>query len=99
MTDVEIAKKMGQDPLKTMITTIQHSLSYDETAYHFPLSFALTGIAFHDKKSALDIFATTSSNPHVASECFLAEITATKGKEPAPYTGFIEKLSIKKYRE
>jgi len=32
MTDVEIAKKKGEDHLKTMIITIQHTLSYDETA-------------------------------------------------------------------
>jgi acetyl-CoA decarbonylase/synthase complex subunit beta/acetyl-CoA synthase len=96
MTDVETAKKKGEDHLKTMVTTIQHSLSYDETAYHLPISFALTGIAVHDRKSALDVFARTSSNPLVASECFLAEITATKGKEPAPYTGFIDDTVIRK---
>ena len=96
MTDVEIAKKKGEDHLKTMITTIQHALSYDETAYHLPISFALTGIAVHDKKSALDVFTRTSSNPLVASECILAEITATKGKEPAPYTGFIDDTVIRK---
>ena len=96
MTDVEIAKKRGEDHLKIMITTIQHSLSYDETAYHLPISFALTGIAVHDKKSALDVFARTSSNPLVASECILAEITVAKGKEPAPYTGFIDDTVIRK---
>ena len=96
MTDVEIAKKKGEDHLKTMITTIQHTLSYDETAYHLPISFALTGIAVHDRKSALDVFARTSSNPLVASEFFLAEITAAKGKEPAPYTGFIDDTVIRK---
>jgi CO dehydrogenase/CO-methylating acetyl-CoA synthase complex beta subunit len=96
MTDVEIAKKKGEDHLKTMITTIQHSFSYDETAYHLPISFALTGIAVHDRKSALDVFAMTSSNPLVASECILAEITVTKGKEPAPYTGFIDDTVIRK---
>ncbi len=96
MTDVETAKKKGEDHLKTMITTIQHALSYDETAYHLPISFALTGIAVHDRKSALDVFARTSSNPLVASECCLAEITAAKGKEPAPYTGFIDDTIIRK---
>ena len=48
------------------------------------------------RKSALDVFARTSSNPLVASECILAEITATKGKEPAPYTGFIDDTIIRK---
>ncbi len=96
MTDVEIAKKKGEDSLNLMITTIQHSISYDETAYHLPVSFALTGIAVHDKQSALDVFARTSNNPLVASECILAEKTATEGKEPAPYTGFIDDTVIRK---
>lgn len=96
MTDVEIAKKKGEDSLNLMITTIQHSISYDETAYHLPVSFALTGIAVHDIQSALDVFARTSNNPLVASECILAEKTATEGKEPAPYTGFIDDTVIRK---
>jgi acetyl-CoA decarbonylase/synthase, CODH/ACS complex subunit beta len=96
MTDVEIAKKNGESYLKTMITAIQHSVSYDETAYHLPISFALTGIAVHDKKSALDVFARTGSNSLVAAECILAEKTAAEGREPSPYTGFIDDTIIRK---
>ena len=96
MTDVEIAKKNGESYLKTMITAIQHSVSYDETAYHLPISFALTGIAVHDKKSALDVFARTGSNPLVAAECILAEKTAADGRESSPYTGFIDDTIIRK---
>src|SRR5512137_972618 len=96
MTDVGIAKKNGETIQKTMITTINHSLSYDETAYHLPISFALTGIAVHDRKAALDVFEKTASNPLVASECILAEKTATDGREPAPYTGFIDDTIIRK---
>src|SRR5512137_2325898 len=96
MTDVGIAKKNGEIIQKTMITNINHSLSYDETAYHLPISFALTGIAVHDQKAALDVFEKTASNPLVASECLLAEKTATQGKEPAPFTGFIGDTVIRK---
>jgi acetyl-CoA decarbonylase/synthase complex subunit beta len=96
MTDVGIAKKNGETIQKTMITAINHSLSYDETAYHLPISFALTGIAVHDQKAALDVFEKTASNPLVASECILAEKTATDGREPAPYTGFIDDTIIRK---
>ncbi|HUT39379.1 MAG TPA: acetyl-CoA decarbonylase/synthase complex subunit alpha/beta [Methanoregula sp.] len=96
MTDVEIAKKNGESYLKTNITAIQHSVSYDETAYHLPISFALTGIAVHDQKAALDVFAKTDSNPLVAAECILAEKTAAEGKEPSPYTGFIDDTIIRK---
>jgi len=96
MIDIEIAKKKGEIHLKTMITTIKHSFSYDETAYHLPISFALTGIAVHDQKAALDVFGKTDSNPLIASECILAEKTAAEGREPAPYTGFIDDTIIRK---
>ncbi len=96
MTDIEIAKKKGEDYLKTTISTIQHSLSYDETAYHLPISYALTGTAVHDKVSALDVFTSTSNNPLVASECILAEKTAASGREPAPFTGFIDDTILRK---
>ncbi len=96
MTDVGIAKKNGETIQKTMITTINHSLSYDETAYHLPISFALTGIAVHDQKSAIDVYEKTASNPLVASECILAEKTAAEGREPAPFTGFIDDTIIRK---
>jgi len=96
MTDVEIAKKNGEAHLKTMITTIKHSVSYDETAYHLPISFALTGIAVHDQKAALDVFEKTGSNPLVALECILAEKTTAEGRKSAPYTGFIDDTIIRK---
>jgi len=96
MTDVEIAKKNGETRLETMITTIKHSVSYDETAYHLPISFALTGIAVHDQKAALDVFEKTGNNPLVAMECILAERTAAEGRKPAPYTGFIDDTIIRK---
>jgi len=96
MTDVEMAKKNGETHLKTMITTINHPVSYDETAYHLPVSFALTGIAVHDQKAALDVFEKTGNNPLVALECILAERTAAEGRKPAPYTGFIDDTIIRK---
>jgi len=96
MTDVELAKKHGEDLLKTRITSIQGSFSYEDTAYHLPISYALTGIAVHDRAAAVDVFGKTGNNPIVASECLLAEQTAVSGKQPAPYTGFISDTVIRK---
>jgi acetyl-CoA decarbonylase/synthase, CODH/ACS complex subunit beta len=96
MTDVEVAKKKGEDQLKIMIARMQQSFSYAETAYHLPISFALTGIAVHDQKAALDVFSRTGSNSLVASECILAEKTAAEGKESSPNTGFIDDTVIRK---
>jgi acetyl-CoA decarbonylase/synthase, CODH/ACS complex subunit beta len=96
MTDVELAKKHGEDLLKTRISAIRQSFSYEDTAYHLPISYGLTGIAVHDRNAALDVFGKMGNNPIVASECLLAEQTAVSGKEPAPYTGFISDTVIRK---
>jgi CO dehydrogenase/CO-methylating acetyl-CoA synthase complex beta subunit len=96
MTDVELAKKHGEDVLKTRIASIQKPFSYEDTAYHLPISYALTGIQVHDRAAAEDVMTKTGNNPLVASECLLAEKTAVSGKEPAPYTGFISDTVIRK---
>ncbi len=96
MTDVTLAKKTGNEQLKSKITSISQEFSYEETAYHLPVSFALTGIAVHDHTTAAEVFAKTSENPLVAAECLLAATTAAEGKEPAPFTGFISDTVIRK---
>src|SRR5512136_709566 len=96
MTNVEIAKKNGETHLKTMITTISHIFSYEETAYHIPISFALTGIAVHDFPAAREAYEKTGNNPLVALESILAEKAAVEGRKPAPYTGFIDDTVIRK---
>jgi acetyl-CoA decarbonylase/synthase, CODH/ACS complex subunit beta len=96
MTDVELAKKHGEDLLKSRIASIQGSFSYEDTAYHLPISYALTGMAVHDRNAAADVFGKTGNNPIVASECLLAAQTAADGKAPAPYTGFISDTVIRK---
>jgi len=96
MTDVELAKKRGEDHLKDTLPAIKKTFIYEDTAYNLPISFALTGTAVHDLNTARDVFSKTGNNPIVASECLLAEKTATRGKEPAPYTGFIGDTVIRK---
>jgi acetyl-CoA decarbonylase/synthase complex subunit beta/acetyl-CoA synthase len=96
MTDVELAKKRGEEHLRESMPAIQKTFAYDDTAYHLPISFALTGTAVHDGDTARDVFLRTAQNPIVAAECLLAEKTATTGKENAPYTGFIGDTVIRK---
>lgn len=96
MTDVELAKKRGEEHLKETIPAITKNFTYEDTAYHLPISYALTGTAVHDLDTARDVFAKTGNNPIVASECLLAEKTAITGKEGAPYTGFIGDTVIRK---
>jgi len=96
MIDVELAKKHGEELLKSRIPAIRQSFSYEETAYHLPISYALTGMQVHDQNAASEVFSKAGNNPIVASECLLAEQTATSGKEAAPYTGFISDTIIRK---
>jgi acetyl-CoA decarbonylase/synthase complex subunit beta/acetyl-CoA synthase len=96
MTDVELAIKRGEENLKAAIVAMKKSFAYDDTAYHLPVSFALTGIAVHDMNTAREVFSKTGNNPIVASEFLIAEKTATLGKENAPYTGFIGDTVIRK---
>ena len=96
LIDVTLAKKTGNEQLKIKMASLSHEFSYEDTAYHLPVSYALTGIAVHDRITASDVFTKTSSNPLVAAECLLAEATAEGGNEPAPYTGFISDTVIRK---
>ena len=56
MTDLEVAKKKGEDQLKIMINRMKHSFSYAETAYHLPISFALTGSLLMTRRPHLTFF-------------------------------------------
>ncbi|MEI8332106.1 MAG: CO dehydrogenase/CO-methylating acetyl-CoA synthase complex subunit beta, partial [Methanomicrobiales archaeon] len=96
MTDVELAIKKGESLLKTEIMKIEGIFSYEDTAYHLPISYALTGIPVHDRFASLDVFSRTKYNPLIASECILARKTVQGGKEGSPYTGFIGDSIIRK---
>jgi acetyl-CoA decarbonylase/synthase complex subunit beta len=96
LTDVELSKKRGEEHLNVTLLAMKGTFAYEDTAYHLPISFALTGTAVHDLNTARDVFSKTGNNPIVASECLLAEKTATQGKEPAPFTGFIGDTVIRK---
>ncbi len=96
MTDVELARKKGDALLQSKVPALTGSFSYEDTAYHLPISFALTGIEVHDNAAAQEVYAKTGNNPIVASECLLAADIATSGREPDPYTGFIGDTVIRK---
>ena len=96
MTDVELAIKNGELRLKAAITNIQGTFSYEDTAYHLPISYALTGISVHDGDASRDVFSRTKNNSLVASEIILAKKSAQDGKEESPYTGFIGDSTIRK---
>ena len=89
MKDIKSAVNAGNESLKTRLEGMGGSFSYDETAYHLPVTFALTGNAVNTADEARKAFAAAGQNPLVAAECLVAQQAAATGKEPAPYTGFI----------
>ena len=96
MTDVKIAVTSGEERLKNRIVSISTPRAYDETAYHLPVSYALTGIAVHDRATAQEAYARSGNNTIIAAECLLSEQYAIQGKEHAPYTGFIGDTVLRK---
>jgi acetyl-CoA decarbonylase/synthase complex subunit beta/acetyl-CoA synthase len=96
MIDVKTAVASGEEQLKTRILSISVLRAYDETAYHLPISFALTGIDVHDRATAQEAYSRAGNNPIVAAECLLSEKSAVQGREAAPYTGFIGDTVLRK---
>jgi CO dehydrogenase/CO-methylating acetyl-CoA synthase complex beta subunit len=96
MTDIPEAVAAGLAQLAAAMGTLTGPLAYDETAYHLPISFAVSGTAVTDADSARAAFAASGDNPLVAWECVRAFRAAQAGAEGAPYTGFIPDAEIRK---
>ena len=47
MTDIEYAITLGNASLRKKLNKIQGQFSYEETAYHLPVAYALTGRPVH----------------------------------------------------
>lgn len=96
MNQVDAAKTRGQIVLREEIETLQGRFSYEETAYHLPVCYALTGREVHDAAGAREAFALTRESPLIAGECIVAARTAIEGDLPEPYTGFIGDAVIRR---
>ena len=93
---VEEAIAKGKKGLINTLNQISGEFSYEETAYHLPVTFALTGMAVHSGDTARQAFSMTGENPLVAVECAIASSTTAVGKEPSPYTGFIPDADLRR---
>ncbi len=89
MIHVENAIISGKKSLKERIEQLSGTFSYEETAYHLPVTFALTGKAVHSADEARGAFRATGENPLVAGECLTAAAEGTGTPAPPPYTGFL----------
>ncbi|MDD1715901.1 MAG: CO dehydrogenase/CO-methylating acetyl-CoA synthase complex subunit beta [Methanolinea sp.] len=82
--------------MKGSLGQLSGTFSYEETAYHLPVTFALTGIHVHGAEAAREAYAATHENPLVAMECLTASQVQARGREPAPYTGFIPDADLRR---
>lgn len=96
MIDVNQAAKSGQEILNKQMSSLAKPFVYEDTAYHMPVSYALTGIDVHNPETAKHAYKLTNSNPIIAVESLIAHSMATRGREAAPYTGFIADTVIRK---
>jgi acetyl-CoA decarbonylase/synthase complex subunit beta/acetyl-CoA synthase len=96
MIDVEKAIGSGNSDLKEKVSQLSGIFSYEETAYHLPVTFALTGIQVHGAEAAREAYAVTHENPLVAMECLTASQVQANGKGQAPYTGFIPDADLRR---
>lgn len=96
MINIETSIKSGNDSLKQKISKLAGELGYEETAYHLPVTYALTGKAVKNADEARSAYHLTGENPFVACECYIASESAEKGSEPAPYTGFLPDADLRK---
>ena len=96
MTDITTAAEHGRTELKKALLAIPGPLSYEETAYHLPISFALTGRAVHSAQEAADVFKLTGENTFVACESLMASEEQGTGRVTPPCTGFIGDAVLRK---
>ncbi len=96
MIDVNTAAGSGKAILKQRMGSLTSTFTYEETAYHLPVSYALTGIAVHDPATAASAYTKMQENPIIAHECLLAQKNALEGRPPEPYTGFIPDTVLRK---
>ncbi len=96
MTEIKTALTLGNASLKEKMNAINGPIAYEETAYHLPVAYALTGRPVHTAQEAIEVYNLTSENPFVACESLMAFSEQGPGHEPAPYTGFIGDAVLRK---
>jgi acetyl-CoA decarbonylase/synthase complex subunit beta len=96
MIHVEEAVARGKKGLAATLGQVSGEFSYEETAYHLPVTYALTGMAVHSGDTAQKAYAMTAENPLVAGECVIASVTARGGSEAPPYSGFVPDAELRR---
>jgi CO dehydrogenase/acetyl-CoA synthase beta subunit len=95
MALIDLAVQAGTTTLKKKLAQLEGGFSYEETAYHLPIAYAITGTPVQDGASARDAFSRSQENVLVAAESLVA---AREAREPVspPFTGFIPDAFLRK---
>ncbi len=96
VTNIDTAVRKGNLILKEEIGKISGTFGYDETAYHLPIIYALTGRDVHDAVSAREAYGLSGENTLVGAEILEVYRETQQGREPEPYTGFIGDAILRK---
>jgi len=78
------------------MASLRGSFSYEETAYHLPVTYALTGAEVHEADAGRSVYEANGHSPLIAAECEIASTTASLGHLQPPFTGFIGDAVIRK---
>ena len=93
MTSIQESLPRGVAALDQAMAGITAIPGYDETAYHLPISYAVTGTVVDDAASAQEAYLKSGKNPLIAWECLQASMHQPLDQ---PYTGFIADAVIRK---
>ncbi len=96
MIRVSDARERGLGTLQDTMASLSGRFSYEETAYHLPVTYALTAQEVHDSARGREVYEAAGRSPLVAAECMIASRTAAEGHLPSPFTGFIGDAVIRK---
>lgn len=93
MVSVDEAVSAGIKKITAEIEAISSLSGYQGTAYHLPVSYAISGTAVSDAASAKQVYQETKQSPLIGNEILVA--AGDRTADP-PYTGFIEDSVIRK---
>ena len=95
MTVLDTAVANGRSDISSQVSAVARPMSYEETAYHLPITYAITGQEVHDPAGARNAYSMSQNNSLIGAEIIVAS-DEMDNKEGEGYTGFIEDAVIRK---
>ncbi|MBP1928017.1 acetyl-CoA decarbonylase/synthase complex subunit beta/acetyl-CoA synthase [Methanolinea mesophila] len=96
MKDVQDAVIRGNELIGEKISRLQGDFFYEETAYHLPVSYALTGRPVHSAAEGKEVYRAAGGSSLVGTELLIASGEVPRPGPEEPYTGFIPDAVLRK---